>query len=160
MFTILLRCESRILWSSSLLSVSIFPPSLASLSIQKMMRLDFNLKIFDDFLSILLGLPLHPEDDEVGFQFEELWWFLIYSPWPASPSGKFSCNMWNSKQESEWSAFGLCSEWAEARGYTTARTSRPDTYRCNFSDYIKLYISWQRINFHKASMFQGCKPDS
>jgi len=32
-------------------------------------------------------------------------------------------------QESEWSAFGLCSEWAEARGYTTARTSRPDTYR-------------------------------
>jgi len=32
-------------------------------------------------------------------------------------------------EESGWSAFGLCSEWAEARGYTTARTSRPDTYR-------------------------------
>ena len=31
--------------------------------------------------------------------------------------------------QDSWSAFGLVSAWAEARGYTTARTSRPDTYR-------------------------------
>jgi hypothetical protein len=32
-------------------------------------------------------------------------------------------------QEGGWSAFGVCQAWAEARSYTTARTSRPDSYR-------------------------------
>ena len=83
MFTILLRCESRILWSSSLLSVSIFPPCLASLSTRKMMRLDFNLKNLDDFfLSILLDLLLHLEnsvaicDYPTGEWVERLWFVL------------------------------------------------------------------------------------
>jgi len=33
------------------------------------------------------------------------------------------------EEEEAWSAFGICSAWAELRRYTTARTSRPDTYR-------------------------------
>jgi len=33
------------------------------------------------------------------------------------------------EDEESWSAFGICSAWAELRKYTTARTSRPDTYR-------------------------------
>ena len=28
-----------------------------------------------------------------------------------------------------WSAFSISSAWAELRKYSTARTSRPDTYR-------------------------------
>ena len=32
-------------------------------------------------------------------------------------------------QDGGWSAFGVCQAWAEARSYTTARTSRPDSYR-------------------------------
>jgi len=33
------------------------------------------------------------------------------------------------EEEESWSAFSICSAWAEVRKYTTARTSRPDTYR-------------------------------
>lgn len=33
------------------------------------------------------------------------------------------------EEEDSWSAFSICSAWAELRKYTTARTSRPDTYR-------------------------------
>ena len=33
------------------------------------------------------------------------------------------------EEEESWSAYSICSGWAELRRYTTARTSRPDTYR-------------------------------
>eukprot|EP00092_Neocalanus_flemingeri_P018436 GFUD01019955.1.p1 GENE.GFUD01019955.1~~GFUD01019955.1.p1 ORF type:complete len:549 (-),score=165.75 GFUD01019955.1:56-1702(-) len=33
------------------------------------------------------------------------------------------------EDEVRWSAFGICSAWADLRKYTTARTNRPDTYR-------------------------------
>ena len=33
------------------------------------------------------------------------------------------------EEEESWSAYSICSAWAELRKYTTARTSRPDTYR-------------------------------
>jgi len=33
------------------------------------------------------------------------------------------------EEEESWSAYSICSGWAELRKYTTARTSRPDTYR-------------------------------
>jgi len=38
-------------------------------------------------------------------------------------------NLQLDEDEEAWSAFSICSAWAELRKYTTARTNRPDTYR-------------------------------